>query len=72
MFVLPVLVALRPVARVEDRIAAGVIEASFVTANLSLLGEHPVLKRSVEKLQDIPVGKKGSSHFIKSLHFSPE
>ena len=44
MLVLPVLIALGPVARVQDRIAAGVIEAGFVTANLSLLGKHPVLQ----------------------------
>ena len=45
MLILPVLIALGPVAGVQDRIAAGVIEASFVTANLSLLGEHPVLQK---------------------------
>ena len=45
MLVLPVLIALGAVAGVQDRVAAGVIEASFVTANLSLLGEHPVLQK---------------------------
>ena len=45
MLVLPVLIALGAVAGVQDRVAAGVIEASFVTANLPLLGEHPILKK---------------------------
>ena len=45
MLILPVLIALGPVAGVQDRIAAGVVEARFVTANLSLLGEHPVLQK---------------------------
>ena len=47
MLILPVLIALGPVTRIQDRVTAGVIEARFVTANLSLLGEHPVLEREI-------------------------
>jgi len=63
VLVLPELVALGPVARVEDRIAASVIEASFVTANLSLLGEHPVL------ISSLVVTRPETHWFVKVLGF---
>ena len=41
--VLPVLVPLGPVARVEDDVGAGIVEAGLVPPDLALLGQHPVL-----------------------------
>jgi hypothetical protein len=38
------LIALRPVARVQHDIGAGIVQARFVTTNFTNLGQHPVLK----------------------------
>jgi len=43
MVVVPILVALRPVARIQDYVAASVVQARLVPSDLADLTEHPVL-----------------------------
>ena len=43
MVVLPVLVALAAVARVEDHVRPGVVQTGLVPPDLSSLAQHPVL-----------------------------
>ena len=49
MLVLPELVSFGPVAGVEDDVGAGKVETGFVSADLALLGQHPILEKVKEK-----------------------
>lgn len=44
--ILPILVTLGAVARVQDHIGASVVHASLVSSDLSLLAQHPELEKS--------------------------
>uniref|UniRef100_A0A182T3M6 Uncharacterized protein n=1 Tax=Anopheles maculatus TaxID=74869 RepID=A0A182T3M6_9DIPT len=42
--IVPVLIAPRAMARVQDNVVTGVIEARFIPSDLSRFAQHPVLK----------------------------
>lgn len=46
VIVIPILVASGSVARVQDHVAARVVQARFVPPDLAYLTEHPILKGS--------------------------